>query len=86
MGVGVTGVPVDVAGGVMRVGVARGVDVRVGATVGVSVGRGVGLTGVKVGRGVEVGVGVGDTYQRGVGVRVRVGGTTGEGVISTSGG
>jgi hypothetical protein len=39
MGVGVTGVPVEVAEGVMRVGVARGVDVRVGVTVGVSVGR-----------------------------------------------
>lgn len=43
-------------------------------------------SGVKVGRGVGVVVGVGETYQRDVGVGVRVGGTTGEGVIIVSGG
>ncbi len=39
-----------------------------------------------MGRGVGVVVGVGDTYQREVGEGVRVGGTTGEGVIMVSGG
>jgi hypothetical protein len=47
---------------------------------------GTGINGVKVGRGVGVFVGVGDTYQREVAVGVRVGGMTGEGVISISGG
>ena len=47
---------------------------------------GTGMNGVKVGRGVGVFVGVGDTYQREVAVGVRVGGMTGEGVISISGG
>ena len=52
------------------------------------VGLGVGVTGagVKVGRGVGVLVGVGDWYQRNVAVGVREGGTTGDGVIITSGG
>ena len=47
---------------------------------------GVARLGVKVGRGVGVAVGVGDTYHHSVGVGVRVGGTTGDGVIIASGG
>jgi hypothetical protein len=47
---------------------------------------GVARPGVKVGRGVGVRVGVGDTYHRNVAVEVRVGGTTGEGVIIASDG
>ncbi len=42
--------------------------------------------GVKVGSGVRDAVGVGERYHLGVGVRVRVGGMTIVGVISTSGG
>jgi hypothetical protein len=53
---------------------------------GTGLGVGVDGLGVKVGRGVGVLVGVGDTYQRNVAVEVRVGGTTGEGVIIASGG
>ena len=48
--------------------------------------EGVPTPGVNVGRGVGVVVGVGETYQRDVGVGVRVGGSTGDGVIIVSGG
>lgn len=58
----------------------------VGLIVGRGLGEGVARLGVKVGRGEGVMVGVGDTYQRNVAVGVRVGGTTGEGVIIASGG
>lgn len=87
-------VPVRVGVTVMLAAAFVGEDVTVDVGRGVWLGRlvkvgvfvAVAGSGVRVGRGVSVGVGVGDWYQRGVGVGTSVGGTMGEGVISTSGG